>query len=253
MMQVKNLSLAVPGKSLCSKLSMEIQAGQCWAILGANGAGKSTLLHALSGAMPASSGEVFLLDKPIFSYNVRQRARHIGILFQEYQHVFYGTVWEYVLLGWHPHASFAGKLTQQALDTAELAMASLGLSDFMQRRFQTLSGGERQRARIAQLLVQAPQLFFLDEPLQHLDLRHQQRVLDHLKALAHTAQKAVVMVLHDALLAGRYCDHVLLLYEEGRVLLGPSKNMLTAAHLQELYQCPISEVSSPNGNFFVPV
>ena len=252
MMQVKNLSLAVPGKPLCNKLSMEIQACQCWAILGANGAGKSSLLHALSGAMPASGGEVLLFDKPLFSYNARQRARHIGILFQEYQHAFYGTVWEYVLLGRYPHTSFTGKLTQQELESAELAMASLGLRGFIERRFQTLSGGERQRARIAQLLVQAPQLFFLDEPLQHLDLRHQQLVLERLKALAHSAQKAVVMVLHDALLAGRYCDHVLLLYEEGRVLLGPSKNMLTAAHLQELYQCPISEVSLPGGNFFVP-
>lgn len=252
MMQVKNLSLAVPGKTLCNKLSMEIQGGQCWAILGANGAGKSSLLHILSGAMPASSGEVLLFNKPLFSYNIRERARHIGILFQEYQPAFYGTVWEYVLLGRHPHASLGGKLTQLELSTAELSMTLLGLRDFMQRSFQTLSGGERQRVRIAQLLVQAPQLFFLDEPLQHLDLRHQQLVLDHLKALAQTAQKAVVMVLHDALLAGRYCDHVLLLYEEGRVLLGPSKNMLKAPHLQELYQCPISEVSLPGGNFFVP-
>ncbi len=251
-MQINNLSLAVPGKTLCSNLSMDVHPGECWGVLGANGSGKSSLLHTLSGLQAPQAGEIQLSGQAILTYSARERAKRIGILLQEYSAAFYGTVLDYILLGRYAYGLGWSGANREDLRHAEEAVLTMELAGLERRLLNTLSGGERQRVRIAQLLAQAPQILCLDEPLQHLDLRHQQRVMTSLRELAYNQQKAVIIVLHDPLWAGRYCDHVLLLYEEGAVELGPSGDVLTASSLQRLYQCVIREVDLPEGHYYVP-
>lgn len=252
MLQIENLCLTVPGKTLLNDLCMHIRPGECWGVLGANGSGKSSLLHALSGLKMPQSGNIRLAGRLIQSYGVRERARRIGILLQEYQAAFYDTVFEYVLLGRYAHArGWAGR-GQTDVQYAEDAIAALELQSLQGRLLPTLSGGERQRARIAQLFAQDTPILCLDEPLQHLDVRHQQRVMTSLRELAYNQQKAVIIVLHDPLWAGRYCDHVLLLYEGGAAECGLSDDVLTSANLQRLYQCVIREVNLPEGKYYVP-
>ena len=132
-------------------------------------------------------------------------------------------------------------------------LAAVGLDGFERRRYRTLSGGERQRARIAQLLVQDPQLFLLDEPLQHLDLRHQVAVLRLFGSLARGHGKAVFMVLHDALWPVQACSHALLLYENGVSEAGPVSNLLTQDRLERLYGCPLREIAIEGATLFAPV
>lgn len=252
MLQIENLSLAVPGKTLVSNLSMHIRPGECWGVLGANGSGKSSLLHALSGLKMPQSGDIRLAGGLLQSYSVRERAQCIGILLQEYQAAFYDTVFEYVLLGRYAHArGWAGR-SQVDVQHAEDAITALELQGLRERLLPTLSGGERQRARIAQLFTQDSHILCLDEPLQHLDVRHQQRIMTSLRELAYNRQKAVIIVLHDPLWAGRYCDHVLLLHEGGAVEWGLSDDVLTSANLRRLYQCVIREVNLPEGKYYVP-
>ena len=252
MLQTENLCLTVPGKTLVRNLSIDIHPGECWGVLGANGSGKSTLLHALSGLKAPQSGAIRLAGEGVQTYSVRERAQRIGILLQEYQAAFYDTVFEYLLLGRYPHARGWSGRGQADVQHAEEAIKALELQGLRKRLLPTLSGGERQRARIAQLFTQDPHILCLDEPLQHLDVRHQHRVMASLGELAYNQQKAVIIVLHDPLWAGRYCDHVLLLYEGGEAEWGSSNKVLTAANLHRLYQCVIREVSLPEGKYYVP-
>jgi len=90
--------------------------------------------------------------------------------------------------------------------------------------------------RIAQLLVQDPEVLLLDEPLSHLDLRHQVQVMEILSAAA-SAGKAVMMALHQPSLAARYCGHAVLLYDAGRSSAGSCGDMLTQPRLEALYRC----------------
>lgn len=240
MLRAENLELSVPGKTLCRDLNIEIQPGECWGILGRNGSGKTTLLHALSGLRVPEGGAVAWEGRPLADYHRRELARRIGVLPQDDGHEFWGTALEYVLLGRFPHTRGFGRPDDE--EAARAALQRVGMAGMAGRLLSTLSGGERQRVRIAMLLAQAPHLYCLDEPLQHLDLGHQAEALRLLRDLAAGKGQAVLMVLHETLWAGRFCDHILMLYDEGRVLAGSAAELMTLNNLEELYQCGLREI-----------
>ena len=128
--QTDNLTLEYPGQMLCRGLSVTINAGECWAILGKNGCGKTTLLNALGGLQPLKNGAeagVRVDGKQTNAWPRRELARNLGVLLQEEPGEFWGNVAEYVLLGRHPHLkSLFGwqahdhEVARQALERMEL-------------------------------------------------------------------------------------------------------------------------------------
>lgn len=242
------LTLAVPGRVLARGVELEVKPGEIWAVLGANGSGKTTLVHALAGLAPASRGTILVAGKPADS-----RAARIGILLQQEEAAFWGSVLEYVLLGRFPRTAALFGWSIEDENASRAALLAAGLAGFEERSYRSLSGGERQRARIAQLFAQDPDCYLLDEPLQHLDLRHQVAVLELFGSLARERAKAVVMVLHDALWPARTCTHALLLHEDGTVERGPARAMLTRERLERLYGCALREIATDGSVFFAPV
>lgn len=258
MLEARNLTVSIGGKTICRDLNLVVQPGECWGVLGQNGAGKSTLLRTLAGLHQPDAGEVLLGSSSgeasgvaIHRIERRELARRLGVLLQSEEGEFWGSVREYVLLGRFPHRR--GWFGHSAADevVAEQALAELGLEMLAQRPLNQLSGGERQRAAIAQLLAQQPQCLLLDEPLQHLDLRHQAQAMALFAAQAE-ARQAVFMVLHDLLWAQRCCDHLLLLFPDGRALAGEAGALLTRENLEALYQCALREFSVEGERHFVP-
>ncbi len=251
MLEARNLTVAIGGKVVCRELSFAVHPGECWGILGQNGAGKTTLLRTLVGLHAPQGGTVSWDGALLQNYPRRDLAKHLAVLPQGESGEFWGSVLEYVLLGRFPHraALFGYSAGDEAI--ARQAMEQMELSELAQRPLNTLSGGERQRAALAQTLAQQAQCYLLDEPLQHLDLRHQAqavRVLTQLKGQGC----ALLMVLHDMLWAQRCCDHLLLQFADGQVLHGAAQDMLTRAHLEALYQCPLRELAVVGERCFVP-
>jgi iron complex transport system ATP-binding protein len=251
MLRAENLRLVVPGRTLCRDLNVALQPGECWGILGRNGSGKTTLLHALSGLTRPGGGTVSLDGRPILDYPRRNLALRLGVLLQAEDHGFWGTVLEYVLLGRFPHRHGLG-LHPEDEAAAQAALHQVGMADMAGRLVATLSGGERQRVRIAMLLAQAPGIYCLDEPLQHLDLRHQAETVRLLRGLAREGGATVLMVLHETLWAGRFCDRVLMLYDDGEVQSGPAADLLTRSNLERLYGCALRELRTEHGPYYVP-
>jgi iron complex transport system ATP-binding protein len=99
----EQLTLGFPGSVLCRRLSFELKAGQCWALLGNNGSGKTTLMHALAGIRRPIAGEVRLDGTPLSMLGATARARRIGLLLQEESVEFWGSVLDYACLGRYPH------------------------------------------------------------------------------------------------------------------------------------------------------
>jgi iron complex transport system ATP-binding protein len=99
--------------------------------------------------------------------------------------------------------------------------------------------------------MQDPECLLLDEPLQHLDLKHQLGVV---QALARRAAggRAVLMALHEPAMAARACDSAVLLYDSGRVRQGRIAEMLTQDNLELLYQCRLEPAGGPDARIFVP-
>lgn len=251
-LQAQNLTVAIGGKVICRDLNVAIHAGECWGVLGQNGVGKTTLLRTLAGLYAPQAGVVSCNGTALPAHARRELARHLAVLMQNETGEFWGSVLEYVLLGRFPHRTLLFGYSAQDEAIAQQALARLELTDLAQRPLNSLSGGESQRAAIAQILAQQAQCYLLDEPLQHLDLRHQvqaMRVFDEIRKQGC----ALMMVLHDLSWAQRCCDHVVLQFADGRVLHGTAQELMTRANLEALYQCPLREqVMGEGERCFVP-
>jgi iron complex transport system ATP-binding protein len=236
MLDARGLTIRAGERDLVSGLDLALGRGECWALLGRNGAGKSSLMLALAGLRAPAAGAVTLESRPVSGYRRTELARLVGILLQDDTPDFWGSALEYARLGRFPReaAPFARDAAGEA--SARAWLERLDLADRAAQPYLTLSGGERQRVRIAQLLVQDPDVLLLDEPLSHLDLRHQVQVMEILTGCARSG-KAVLMALHQPSLAARYCDHAVLLYDAGRSSAGSCGDMLTQPRLEALYQC----------------
>jgi iron complex transport system ATP-binding protein len=233
------LTLGFPGRTLCSGLSFAIAPGQCWAVLGNNGSGKTTLMHVLSGIRSPLAGTVRADGSLLTSLGAAARAQRVGLLLQEEPAPLWGNVLDYVALGRYPHRRSMLGRDPEAEQLARAHLERMDLGPLAGRSLATLSGGERQRARLTLVLTQDPLVYLLDEPLQHLDLRHQLQTLDCFTALAHSAGRAVVMALHDPEIARRRCDHAVLLYDAESPLAGPAERVLTSDNLERLYGVPL--------------
>jgi iron complex transport system ATP-binding protein len=249
LLQAQNLSFGVSGRLLCHELNLSLEAGTCWGILGPNGSGKTTLLHTLAGLLPAQSGSILLNGSSLEQMERRTIAQQLGLLLQDSQDPFPASVLEEVLSGRHPHLGRWQNEGEEDLALARDAMQRLELNELEQRQLQNLSGGERRRVALATLLTQAPALMLLDEPLNHLDLRHQKLLLNTARTLCEEGH-GVMMVLHDPNQALRSCDNVLLLTGNGEWQAGTAEEMLNAEKLSRLYGCEIEHNKTERGNWF---
>ncbi len=248
LLEAHQLSVLAGEKWACKGLDLSICQGEVWGVLGVNGAGKTSLLHALCGIREIQSGQIRLKGRPIAEMKRREAARIAGLLFQDSEDHFPSTVLETALIGRHPHIPPWQRESQEDEAIALEALSAVGLAGMAQRLANTLSGGERRRLALATLLVQDPALYLLDEPTNHLDLRHQIEVLDLLAS--RSAEKALVMVLHDPNLAERYCNRILMLLEEGQTMQGKKEDILNESSLSRLYNCPIASIQGPYGRIF---
>ncbi len=233
------LRVEIGAVAVCREMDLSLGPGQCWALMGRNGSGKTTLLHTLAGLRPAQGGEIRLDGRPLSAWRRRDVARRLGLLPQDFHDPFPASVLDTALLGRHPWLSLWQWEGPADLARAQAALETVGLADFAHRRVDTLSGGERRRLGFATLLTQDPALFLLDEPANHLDLKHRQQLLQVVTELARAQGRGVMMSLHDPALAWRFCDHALLLIGDGEVVAGETRAILTADNLSRLYDYPV--------------
>jgi iron complex transport system ATP-binding protein len=244
------LTVEVAGRTLVRELELAVAGGAVTAILGCNGAGKTMTLHTLAGLRAPARGSVTLDGALLANWPRRALARKLGLLTQTTEDPFPSTVLDSVLVGRHPHIDFWRWESDADRAIARTALAAVTLEDLVERDIATLSGGERRRVALATLLAQDPDVFLLDEPINHLDPHHQLDVLKLLREKAH-AGRTVVMSLHDAGLAARFSDHALLLFGNGEWLSGPTAEVLTPDTMTKLYGVAVREISWAGGRTFV--
>ena len=252
LLDVRKLTAQVGRQVICSDFDLRIKAGERWALLGGNGVGKTTLLHTLAGLRKPVCGSILLDGAGLERYPRRRLARQVGVLLQDCRDVFPTTVMETALAGRYPYHSFwsADAVADHALAVA--ALAQLELPEMGQRQVDTLSGGERRRLAIATLFLQDPKLWLLDEPVNHLDLRHQIQALDLVIERVNARGGALLMALHDVNLVSRYCSHAILMTGEQHILSGPVSATINKQTLELLYRRPINEASVGERRYYFP-
>ena len=182
-------------------ICFDIRRGETVAITGASGSGKSTLLGLLAGLDIPSSGEVILMDQNLNSLNedgrAMLRAKHVSFVFQSFQLLTHLTALENVLLP----AQMIGH--KNAEIEAEKWLERVGLQERLNHFPKTLSGGEQQRVALARAFITKPDILFADEPTGSLDEASGERVIELLFELNRAIGSTLILVTHDAALAGR--------------------------------------------------
>ena len=246
-LRAQQIQLRIANKILCRDLSIEFQGGQRWAILGMNGAGKTTLLHTLAGLHVPQHGEIQLNGKPLSLWPRRALSQQLAFLFQDFAAPMGGRVLDYVLLGRHPHVSAWQWENANDVAIAYHTLAQVDLAELAERDLTTLSGGEKQRLAIALVIAQQPEIFLLDEPVNHLDIRHQHQLLQYFSSVSIEHNKLLIMAMHDIQLALRYCDHALMIFADGEIQTGEINRLLTRETLSRLYDYPVNVVDTAGG------
>jgi iron complex transport system ATP-binding protein len=239
-------------REVVRSVSLTAQAGTLTAILGPNGAGKSTLLRALAG-LGQFEGEVKLCGDDLRALSRREIARRVALVPQDPVSDVPFTALELVLMGRSPHLGGLGLEGERDRQIAEEALRTVDALALAARPIDQLSGGERRRVFLARALAQQPKILLLDEPTAFLDLGHQAQVLEHARRLSSEGL-CVLAVLHDPNLAVAWADQTLLLRDGQAAAQGPTREVLRAQVLRELYGAPVLEVTGKGGEgpFFAP-
>lgn len=244
------LKLAIGSRVICMDLDFTLKSGEYWALLGCNAIGKTTLLHTLAGLRRADRGSIQIDGIDLRAWGRKALARVLGILFQDSQDTFPCSVLDAVLTGRHPHLPFWRVEGPNEVGMAERALAAVELADLTGRQVDTLSGGERRRLAIATLLVQDPVIWLLDEPANHLDMRHQAGMLALILARVRERNGALVMALHDVNMALRCCTHAALMVDEATIICGPVADVVNVQNLERMYGCPVRCIGTGDGRKF---
>ena len=187
--------------SALKNVDLEIESGECVAIVGASGSGKSSLVNLLCGIDYPSAGTVLWHGQPVRGQAewARLRRTSIGIVFQEFNLVPTLTAIENVEL-----ALFGrGMSSARRKARASILLDRVGLKPRMHNRVTTLSGGERQRVAIARALANEPSLLLADEPTGSLDSANAALVAELLFDLRQDPKMTIVLVTHNEALAAR--------------------------------------------------
>ncbi len=247
MIKTDRLTCGYPGKTVLKDIDLTIAAGEIIGIIGPNGAGKTTLLKTLTGQLKPQGGSVEIAGRPLAEYSGKELATVMAVVGQTVQPSLL-TVREYVLLGRIPFFR-KYQLFESGADIkiADRYMEMTGISGLENARLDEISGGEKQLAAITRALVQEPRILLLDEPTAHLDITHQQRIMDLIVRLNRKLSLTVIMVMHDLNLAGEYADRLILLDpKEKRVHeSGPAEAVLTEQAIKDVYRAQVLVGKNP--------
>lgn len=212
MIQLSNITKTVRSGdedlTILSNVSIEIPDGQFVALTGASGSGKSTLLGLIAGLDSASSGSILIDDEEITSMNedglAKIRSKKIGFIFQSFHLIPSLTAFENVLIP----MEIAGY--GDARSRANLLLSDVGLTERGHHYPNELSGGEQQRVAIARAFANEPLILLADEPTGNLDSKNGQHIFELMEDLHERRNVTLVLVTHDAALAGKAQRQVVL-------------------------------------------
>jgi iron complex transport system ATP-binding protein len=213
-------------KVVAENIHSTLRACELVCLLGPNGAGKSTLMRTMAGMQKPLGGEVLLDGANIHDLPPRELAKRLSVVLTERITAGAMTAYSLVALGRYPHTNWAGALNKKDHEVIQWALQITGTIEFADRPIGELSDGERQRVMIARALAQEPQLMILDEITAFLDLPRRVEMMQMLRDLARTTNKAILLSTHDLDLALRCADAIWLLPKNGAMQIGAPEDLV---------------------------
>jgi phosphonate transport system ATP-binding protein len=225
LIQMNNVWASYDAKNFSLKeITLSIEKGTNYAIVGQSGSGKSTLLKLINGMMNPSKGQI-KVDYQTPDMNKKQFRRamsKIGYIPQSLGLIKNISVLENVLIGALPRIgrlnSFLKKFPENEILEAKKIIQLVGLRGKENRKAYMLSGGEKRRVAIARALMQKPILLLADEIVSELDQVTAKEIMDLVADAQQRLNLTAVMVHHDMQLALKYADRVAVIKEGQKIL-----------------------------------
>lgn len=210
-------------------VSLSVQPGELFALIGSNGCGKSTLLQIMSGLLFPDSGALRVDGEDVTEKRLRDRAflrrfrSRVGYVFQNSEaQLFCPTVTDELLFA----PLQLGLTADEALERAATVSSLLNIEGLGDRPTHMLSGGEKKRVAIAAVLTMNPTVLLLDEPTSGLDPRTESFLTELIFSL-HDAGKTIVIASHNLELIGHLEPRIAVINEEHRLeRVGAAKEIL---------------------------
>lgn len=233
-LDARNISFAYGDNVVVRDVSLALEPGRFYGLLGPNGSGKTTLLDLLIANRRPSSGGIDLHGRALDSYSRQDLARQMALVPQEFDLGFDFRVSEIVLMGRHPHIPRFASPGPEDVALSNGAMADLEVAHLGDRLITALSGGEKQRVVAARALAQDTPLLIMDEATANLDIQHTIQIFQVVRRKV-AAGGIVLAAIHDLNLAAAFCDEIFLL-QEGRLhAAGPPEEILVPAMIDEVF------------------
>lgn len=230
--EAREIQAAIGDAKILHGASIEAGDREFVGVIGPNGSGKSTLLKCIYRILKPSGGTVFLNQKPLDQYTVRESALEMAVVAQHNYYNFDFSVRDVVLMGRSPHKRAMERDNAQDYQIMRDALKKVSMEDFEERSFSTLSGGEQQRIILARALAQKTNCLILDEPTNHLDIKYQLQLLDIVKKLNLT----IISAIHDLNIAAMYCDRIFVMKKGQIFASGAPEKILTPELIKEVYE-----------------
>jgi len=194
-------------------ISLTIEDGEFFVLLGPTGAGKTTTLRMIAGLEKQDTGDI-LFDNQNMN-KIPPAERDVAFVFQQYS--LYPGMSVYDNLAF-PLRSPMRRIPQPIIDErVKEAAEKLRITHLLERKTSHLSGGEMQRVSIGRAIVRQPNIYLMDEPLSNLDAKLRETLRVELEHVQKTQNSTTLFVTHDQVEALTMADRIAVL-EEGRIL-----------------------------------
>jgi tungstate transport system ATP-binding protein len=207
---LSNIKQIFAGQTVLDLPSLELAAGQSYALLGPNGSGKTTLLHILALLKAPAQGALYFKGNPvIWKEKFLTPLRRQVVLVDQQPIMFSSSVQKNVEYGLKVRKVPKHKRSKIALECLE----QVGMQDFAQRHAHLLSGGETQRVAIARALACSPEVMLFDEPTASVDVENQAVIEKIIMQLRSQRDITVIFSTHKRLEAARLAENKIFLFE----------------------------------------
>ena len=172
-------------------VSLEVQTGELFVLLGASGSGKSTILRLIAGLILPDGGTIRLAGRDVT--NLPPQKRDVGFVFQNYSIFRHMTVAQNIEFGLRIRGASKGERRERREELLDL----VGLGGLGERFESQLSGGQQQRVALARALAYRPSVLLLDEPFGALDVKIRAQLRQSLREIQKTLGVTTILVTHD--------------------------------------------------------